>query len=359
MKFRVLATIGLFSISSFVTGQEASLDDYWANTQLYQSDAFSFTLSGRLHGNAVAIDESESDYEEMQWRRFRLGGKGHFDGYSFKLEADFDLNDGAKYKRITDAYVSWVTNEGTKIKVLKQSAGFTLDGATSSNKLKTLERSNIANNLWFTKEYFTGIKVSGRVNQQMTYQAGVYSSDGDDEFGVGAGVFGLMSMTYQVKESEFWETISYRVDYVFNEEDEAANTRDFSQVLSTSVKVKKGAWGVDSEFAAGRGYFEQSDLWGISTMPYLNLNEKIQLVARYTYMKSTEINGLRLNRYEAKAVDGQGDKYYELYTGVNYFINSNKLKLQLGAQYTDMQDKANDGGEFSGVSIVAGIRAYW
>ena len=143
-----------------------------------------------------------------------------------------------------------------------------------------------------------------------------------------------------------------------NEEDEAANTRDFSQVLSTSVKVKKGVWGVDSEFAAGRGYFEQSDLWGISTMPYLNLNEKIQLVARYTYMKSAEINGLRLNRYEAKAVDGQGDKYQELYTGVNYFINSDKLKLQLGAQYTDMQDKANDGGEFSGVSIVAGIRAY-
>ena len=76
-------------------------------------------------------------------------------------------------------------------------------------------------------------------------------------------------------------------------------------------------------------------------------------------MESAEENGLRLNKYEGKAVEGRGDKYQEIYTGVNYLINGHKLKLQLGVQYTNMEDSANDGGEFEGLTISSGIRISW
>ena len=45
------------------------------------------------------------------------------------------------YRNLTDTYVSWTMENGLKIKVGKQSAPFTLHGATSSKKLYTLERA--------------------------------------------------------------------------------------------------------------------------------------------------------------------------------------------------------------------------
>ncbi len=359
MRIQKILIASLTCLSSAVIAQSESIDDYWDVVDVYEGEHSSFSFSGLLHADAVLVESDEGDYEDGDWRRFRFGGKGKINGFSYKLEGDFNLNDGAKYKQLTDANVSWQLNDQTKIKLLKQSAGFTQDGATSSNKLKTLERSNIANNLWFTKEYFTGVNISGKASDQMSYQAGVYSSDGDPEIGFDAGTFVLGSLMHKVPELSYWDDANIRVDYVYNEEHEEANTRDFEQVISLSGKFKKNNWGLDTEFAGGKGYFEQSNLWGVVAMPYYDLNEKVQLVTRYTYMESDEENGLRLNRYESKAVDGRGDKYQELYAGINYFVNSHKLKFQLGAYCTDMQDSAQDGGEFSGLTITAGMRAYW
>jgi len=359
MKTQTLAIMSISCLSLPAISLADTLEDHLNKVNVYQNDNSSLSFSGRLHADAVSINADEGEYDDTDWRRFRFGGKGEVNGFSYKLEADFNLNDGGKYKQLTDANISWQTEDGTNIKLLKQSAGFTLDGATSSNKLKTLERSNVANNLWFTKEYFTGVKLSGDVTEHISYQAGLYSSDGDPEFGIDAGIFALGSLMYSSTNDTYWDSAKFRVDYVSNEKHEEANTRDFKQVLSVSGQFKKNNWGVDAELAGGKGYFDQSDIWGFSTMPFYDVNEAIQLVTRYTYMKSQEDNGLRLNRYESKAVDGRGDQYHELYAGVNYFVHNHKLKFQLGAYYTDMADAANDGGAFNGLTFSVGMRAYW
>jgi phosphate-selective porin OprO/OprP len=56
---------------------------------------------------------------------------------------------------------------------------------------------------------------------------------------------------------------------------------------------------------------------------------------------------------------GQGDRYNELYLGANYYFYGHKLKLQNGAQFAKMNDRANDGGAYSGASWTTGLRVSW
>jgi phosphate-selective porin OprO and OprP len=74
---------------------------------------------------------------------------------------------------------------------------------------------------------------------------------------------------------------------------------------------------------------------------------------------SDDPNGLLLGTYENRIVRGRGDKYNELYLGANYFFYGQKLKLQTGLQLADMNDRAQDGGGYSGASWTTGLRVGW
>jgi phosphate-selective porin OprO/OprP len=56
---------------------------------------------------------------------------------------------------------------------------------------------------------------------------------------------------------------------------------------------------------------------------------------------------------------GRGDRYGELYVGANYYFYGHRLKLQTGLQFADMNDRAADGGEYSGVAWTTGLRVGW
>jgi phosphate-selective porin OprO/OprP len=94
-------------------------------------------------------------------------------------------------------------------------------------------------------------------------------------------------------------------------------------------------------------------------MPFVNVTDKLQGIVRYTYLESDGPNGVRLATYESRLVPGRGDRYNEIYLGANYFFYGHKLKLQSGVQFADMNDRANDGGAYSGVSWTTGIRVGW
>jgi phosphate-selective porin OprO/OprP len=94
-------------------------------------------------------------------------------------------------------------------------------------------------------------------------------------------------------------------------------------------------------------------------MPFLNITDKLQIVGRYTFVESDEANGVRLATYESRVVPGRGDVYNELYLGANYFFYGHKLKLQSGLQFADMNDRADDGGAYSGLSWTTGVRVGW
>ena len=357
----------LLAVCCSTTEAAPDYDQLWSHFTLYESedDGFirSFALSGRLQGDLAWVDADEGDFDDELWRRFRFGFKSELaNDWLVQLEADFDLNQGKDdiYSRLTDAYVGWNPDDTLDLRFLKHSAGFTLDGATSSKKLLTMERNNLTNNLWFTAEYFSGVSAKGELDSGLTYRAGIFSGDPDNEINVEKGsYFTLTSLGWDFATDTDMDRASVRIDYVYQDEDPENNTRDFSRVINLVSQWQKTNWGLWTDLSAGQGLAEQSDIWGLVLMPFYNSTDKLQWVGRYTYLDSDAANGLRLGRYEREIVEGRGDEYEEVYIGVNYFFYGHKLKWQSGVQWARMEDTIEDGGRYDGWAFTTGLRIYW
>lgn len=345
----------------------AMFDRLWSHATLYDNPEGRFVrklaLSGRLQMDSAWYDADQGEFNDLLWRRLRFGFKSIQRGdWVLHIEGDFDLNEGLghSYVRLTDAYIGYAPSSQWGAKVLKQSAGFTLDGATSSKNLLTLQRNNLTNNLWFTQEYFSGISVSGTVAARWFYKVGLFSSDPSTEvsFSEGAG-FGLFSLGYNFAKTLRLDNALVRIDYVPNREHPESGTRDFSNVLSLVSKWEKRDWGLWTDVSGGTGYFEQSNVWGLSVMPFYDVMPHHQVLLRYTFLSSAADNGLRLGRYEREIVSGRGNRYNELYAGYNLFFYGHKLKWQTGLQYTVMMDDADDGGAYRGWGLTTGLRMSW
>jgi phosphate-selective porin OprO/OprP len=346
---------------------DTAYDRIWDHAVLFRGDEDArvrrVALSGRLQHDIYWVDADQGSSDDQLWRRFRFGFKANLArDWVVHLEGDFDLNasSGNWYSRLTDAYVGWQPRPDIEVKVLKQSAGFTLDGATSSKSLLTMQRNNLTNNLWFPVEYFTGISVTGEMDKGWSYSAGLFATDGDDELAsLEASYFALGSLGYTWASPRGVESAGLKLDVVHNDAHPDSATRDFTNIVSLSSKLALGRWGLWTDLAAGEGHFDQSDVWGISVMPFYDVNELLQFVFRYTHLESRGRNGVRLERYESRVVDGRGDDYDDLYAGVNLFFYGHRLKWQTGLQYAWMRDSADDGGEYQGWGVSTGLRLFW
>lgn len=321
----------------------------------------SLALTGRLQGEYAYFDSDDhGDFEDALWRRFRAGAKAKlFNGFTVHAEADLDLNNAGSaslYKRLTDAYVKWNLSKAFALKVGKQSAGFTLDGATSSKKLLTLERSMVAGNLWFTDEYFTGVSASGTVDG-WTYTLAGFSAEDDEEFaGVDCGWFSLASIGRDVSENT-----SLRLDYVHNEADysEEAGTKKLSDVVSLVSQSEFGDVGLRTDLSCARGEEGQSDLIGLQIMPYYNFNETWQGVFSYAMVHATDGPGAKMGRYPKKKLSGSAyETVHEFFAGVNCYLYGHKLKWQTGVEYNLAQDDSA-GDNYNGWGATTGFRISW
>ena len=366
----ILLTLSMSAVCEAAEADDknvSAFDNVWSYAILYEDEdnrfMQKFALSGRLQPDSTWFEADEGDFKDILWRRFRFGFKSDvFRNWLVHLEGDFDLNKklGEWYNRLTDAYIGWSPTDKLTIKALKQSAAFTLDGATSSKKLLTMQRNNLTNNLWFTSEYFTGFLAKGEIQGSWSYKAGVFSSDGSDELShFDASYFTLASLGYYFIDSSILDKGLIRVDYVYNDEDVNADTRDFSQVLSMVTQWEMASWGFWTDISAGKGYAEQSDVWGLVLMPFYNFNKHIQAVLRYTYLSSKDENGLRLGRYEREIVEGRGNEYNEIYGGINIYFYGHRFKWQTGLEYATMEDDAADKGKYRGWGLSTGLRLYW
>jgi phosphate-selective porin OprO/OprP len=151
-------------------------DRLWGYPTLYENPdnpvLRKLRFVGRFQADFPLFDANRGDYDEPQVRRLRLGLHSRW-RYHLTLHAETDLDatcergddcDDDAYEGLTDAYLGWAPAEVFALRLGKISAPFTLDGSTSSKRLLTLERNNVANNIWFPTEYHTGIDVSGRVD---------------------------------------------------------------------------------------------------------------------------------------------------------------------------------------------------
>jgi phosphate-selective porin OprO/OprP len=283
---------------------------------------------------------------------------------TFTLHAEIEVNPQERdpfYMRFTDAYLQWNKSSRWVMTFGKQGVPFTSDGATSSKELITIDRSNLTNNFWFPQEYMPGVSVSGRI-APWVYRGGVYSSGAmNREFGEFSGdYFTLALLGYDFAKPLGVKEAVLTGNYIYQHPDvDNTFTRQLEHIVSVHFKLETDRWGMRTDLSDATGYLGQSDMWAAMAMPYLNVTEKLQAVGRYTYIKSADPNGIRFGTYESRIVTGRGDKYDEVYLGANYYLYGHKLKLQTGLQWAGMNDSANDGGEYSGVSWTTGIRVGW
>ena len=320
-------------------------------------------LSGRFQHEFAAIDADQGDHDEWNTRRFRIGPRITL-FRTFTVAAEAELNPQEMdplYMRLTDVYLQWSRSGRLAVTVGKHGIPYTMDGATSSKELLTIDRSNLTNNIWFPQEYLPGASVSGRI-APWTYRVGMYSAgEANKEFGkFDGGVATLAVLGYDFAKRLGVKEALLAGNYVYQNPDrDNTFTRQLEHILSVNFKLEKDNWGLRTDVSTATGYLGQSDLWALMAMPYFNVTDKLQLVGRYTFLESDDPNGVRLGTYESRLVSGRGDEYHEGYVGANYFLYGHKLKIQTGVQIADMNDRGNDGGAYSGVAWTTGLRIGW
>jgi len=348
--------------------EPSTYDRIWTSfTRLYKNDdnpvIQQVLFTGRYQHEFAAIDADQGDLDEWNVRRMRVGPRITL-FRTFTLHAEVELNPQERdpfYVRFTDAYLQWNRSSRAVMTFGKQGVPFTLDGSTSSKDLLTIDRSNLTNNIWFPQEYMPGISISGRL-APWVYRGGVYSAGRmNREFGEFTGdYFGLALVGYDFAGRLGVKEALLTGNYLYQHPDsDNTFTRQLEHVMSVHFKLEADRWGLRTDVSDAIGYLGQSDLWAVTAMPFVNLTEKLQAVGRYTYIDSEDPNGVRLATYESRVVPGRGDEYREWYLGANYYFYGHRLKLQTGLQRADMKDRANDGGEYSGLSWTAGLRVGW
>ena len=347
--------------------QPSTFDTIWKFADWYENDDNSviqrLQFSGRFQLDYAVVDADQGRHTEWNIRRLRLGAKAKL-FKNFTLHGEVELNPQEAdpvFTRITDLYFQWNRSKRFEATIGKHGAPFTMDGSTSSKELLTIDRSNLTANIWFTQEYLPGVSVSGE-SDRWSYQTGVYSTGGKNRgFGEFNGsLFSLVVVGYDFAKGLGVKEAVLAANYVYQYPDEHNTfTRNLENILSINFKLDAGKWGIRTDLAAATGFADQSDLWGAMAMPFYNITDDLQLVGRYTFVASENVNGVRLNRYERPLISDNGDRYNEIYFGVNYYFYGHKLKLQSGIQFADMRDRANDGGAYSGVAWTTGLRMSW
>jgi phosphate-selective porin OprO/OprP len=343
-------------------------DDIWsAFTELYKDDSNRFVqevrFTGRFHHDFAVLDAEEGDHRESNVRRLRVGPRiTLFEDWLFHAELDINPQERDPfYVRFTDLYLEWSPSDMLAVTIGKQSAPFTLEGATSSRELLTVDRSSLANNIWFPQEYMPGLTVSGEHGPWL-YRGGIYSAGAENrELGVfNGGAFFLGGIGYDFANRLGVRRAQLVGDYVYQQPDEDNTfTRSLEHIASINFSLDEAAWGLRADLSLASGYFGQSDLAAVMVMPFYNITQTLQLVGRYTLVTSDEQNGVRLATYESRIADGRGNRYDEAYAGVNYYFYGHRLKVQSGLHNAAKDDRANDGGAYSGVGWVTGIRVGW
>lgn len=372
-----LATITMLASGATVVGESAESVDYdkiW-NAPIVKKAGF----TGRLQGDAHAFNEDSSN-DDVVWRRFRFGFKKSVQNdLVLHTELDMDMNEAnigdwdKFYLRLTDSYVGWNPSDKTKFKFGKQSAGFTLDGSTSSKSLITPERNIVAGNLWFGTEYFTGASVGGDVDG-WSHKAGVLSSSGEPEYGhFDAGYFGLFSIGRDIDENASW-----RLDYVYNDPDYSTDyttfkgkfdvgTADHKHILALVYeRMIDERFGIWADIATSKGIedsafgVDQSDLLGFSIKPFYNISDKLQLVLEYAAVTSLDDEqDVKLARYADKNDAGKVETAQNLLLGFNWYLYGHKLKWHNAVEYNYGDNQSGSGEDYSGYGITSASRISW
>lgn len=347
-------------------------------------------------GGSERIEGTEGREQKWndEWRRFRLGAKAKvfnmFDigmvwnigGLNSSRSYDSDSSSwGRKYTSGSlDSFSLKGKSGNLAYEIGKFKVAYTGEYRTSSSKIKTIERSNIVNQLTAGKNYGIRFKNSDK-KDQYGWDAGLWLNGARADSIWAEPVFSsktsaLIGTSFNMstgKNSRL--TIDYTHSFVNldeNNKPEGLNDNiDYEgggavDMLALTWETKEGNFNFMGELIAGFnviGADEGADnVYGIVLLPTYRLSPHLEAVFRYQLAAGS--NAVKNNsRYYGS--NSNYSKYSDLlhgaYLGLNYYVSPEKpdmMKVMLGVEYENSHGTDSKGNKgFTGWSITSALRA--
>lgn len=372
---RLLVFVALFSanLTAAEGKPDSLLDSIWSVPKLYSnpdsSVVQSFALVGRYHGQYWSVDANEGNARDWENRRMIVGFTSKwFQDFTFQAQMYIATDESSYYDGLYEAYVKWApAGRDFSLSVGRLDYLFTgLERSTSSKEITAIERGLLVNQLMPAE--VIGAHFEGK-DGKLSYHAGVFSANIEEEFGdMNDGSAAVGGVGYDTN----WFGLDgiAQVDYLYNGsyDDEDSNAfRRYRHILSLWYKTEGDRFGLGVDFTTAKDIDDSGRVWGFTIEPTWVLLERVfadedplQVVLRYQYANSNNDNGLQpQRRYEQEVTSANGDRYQAVYTGLNYYIYGNRLKLMLGGEFAHMEDDPDEGGEFRGWTLFGAVRLYF
>ena len=311
---------------------------------------------GYIDGNDVNGDDFNADFDEV--RRLRFGGEVKFlNGFKLKANANF-IKDGAniagarslEYTRFDQAKLSYTfkdlmgVNESS-ITYGRYKVALGAEQHTSSKKIKTVERSGIANRL--TTQRPTGASIDLK-NDGWSATLGVFSNDHqpiqDDllsGWGESVAIYG--STKFDVASGEII------LDAIYNDRKKVIDPFLYEWATSAAYMTSCHDWDLTLNAVLGdNGDMNGDDRGGlfygfvaIGTKELIE--DKLEFVTRYAYQGAQEAEGIRTSgRYFRRpnggdVNSGRGDNHNALYGGLNWYMCGDNSKVMTGVEYDNLK----------------------
>jgi phosphate-selective porin OprO and OprP len=348
------------------TSSASIFDTVWALPVLYSDKTNPvvqrLALIGRYHGQYYKVDADEfgSD-KDWDHRRTRVGIKAElfriitFEG---QMNIDMDNNRSGFFDSVEDLYIDVKPSDAFGLSIGKHKPYLTHEWNTSSNRIKTIERSLLVNQIIPDKVY--GVTAFGK-GGDVSWRVGAFSATYTERWELpefDGGYLINASLGYDAGKKG-----QLRLEYLYNDGDRRnfVATKPYEHSFSLNYNGTHGSLGLAADLIYAVGSGEVSDVWGIVVLPYYKITDKLEGVFRYTYAGSDARNGIRLaSRYERRVdnltVD-RGDKHHSFYLGANYYIYGDRLKLMSGVEYStaDLQD----GNDWDSWTWFGGVRLHF
>lgn len=371
----IVALLTCFSLNGWCQqdgGQNTSIfDRLWAAPVLYENpdnpNIQSFSLIGRYHGQYWSVNADQGNAHDWENRRKIVGFSSKwFQHFTLQAQMFLKTNGGSLYGGLYEANIKWAPTANFSLSVGRLDYLFSgYERSKSSKEINVIERGLLVNQIMPAE--VIGAHLQGN-RGRFSYHAGLFSSSIEQEFDdFNSGSAAVIGAGYET--ALLYEKGRLHLDYLHNSEGKTEDNafRPYRHVVSLWHKGESGRLGMAIDLTFADPLETSGHVIGLTLEPTWMLknglfgnNDQLQLALRYQYANSSEDNGLHLQRrYEEKVAHGEGDNYQAIYTGLNYYLYSHKLKLMLAGEYARMKDHANDGGKYSGWTWFGAVRLYF
>ena len=353
---------------------------------------------GRVHYQYGLVDGSvggnDVNYETDEMRRFRAGLSAKF-LKNWDLYAEAEMSDDQRprggeldirfkhmwqFKMQLDMKNAFDLDgvDGFKLGIGSREINMSYEWVTSSKRIKTVERSAIANKIWAYNSEFanpTGIWFIAE-REPVTWTLGAFSTTQHDwvaPFNDGELYYSNVHWDLQNGPDNDETDLRWTMFLQDVSAGDEVLAGGLDWATAVSIQRKRGPWEFHLEGIYGNNGDQlnanrEGDFWGIVVMPsYWLIQDSLEAVFRYQYQGSREIEGIRLNsRYIRRAgardgfpslANGRGDEHHSCYLGLHKLIRSHHQKIMAGVEYDSLLQNGNQ--LFGSWSAMVAYRMYW